>query len=272
MRVRLNRTVRIGLKVLVVAAPFVLAANMAVSSTLNRLSAEFQNPGEISTNATAAPSPVPLGAPGGMVVYDKTLNIPSGVAYITFSAQGDTHQLFSGLNPIPATGSALLMTASLTDAAGNVTVCQPMAGAKGATLVQAPWMTLLKLPDGETSPNNCDDGGGGVADCHDNAFMFSCCALVTCPHVAGGGGGDAKRGKVKNFDGSGGGGDNGGNGGCPQDVKISMASSNGAIVFYEDSTIYIDQSSNGGGGFCSSVGTEPHTAPTPTPKPDGDGD
>jgi hypothetical protein len=271
MRVRLNRTVRIGLKVLVVAAPFLLAANMAVSSTLNRLSAEFQNAGgEISTIATAAPSPVPLGAPGGTTVYDKTLNIPSGVAYITFSAQGDTHQLLDATNiPIPGTGSALLMTASLTDAAGNVTVCQPMAGAKGAALEQAPWMTLVKLPDGETSPNNCNDGGGGPADCHDNAFMFSCCALVTCPHVAGAGGGDAKRGNVKNFDGSGGG---GGNGGCPQDVKINMASSNGGRVFYEDSTIYIDQSSNGDGSFCSSVGTAPHTAPTPTPQPDGDGD
>jgi hypothetical protein len=246
---------------------------MAISSTLNRLSAEFQNSGgEISTNATAAPSPVPLGAPGGITVYDKTLNIPSGVAYITFSAQGDTHQLFdSSNNPIPGTGAALLMTASLTDAAGNVTVCQPMAGAKGAALEQAPWMTLLKLPDGETPANNCDDGGGGVADCHDNAIMFSCCALVTCPRTGGGGGGDAKKlGKVRNFDGSGGGGS--GNGGCPQDVKINLASSNGAFVFYEDSTIYIDQSSNGDGSFCSSVGTAPHTAPTPTPQPDGDGD
>jgi len=270
MRVRLNRTVRIGLKVLVVAAPFVLAANMAISSTLNRLSAEFQNAGgEISTVATAAPSPVPLGAPGGTTVYDKTLNIPSGVAYITFSAQGDTHELLDATNaPIPGTGSAMLMTASLTDAAGNVTVCQPMAGAKGAALVQAPWMTLLKLPDGETS-NNCNDGAGGPADCHDNAFMFSCCALVTCPRGTGGGGGDAKHGGVKNFDGSGGG---SGNGGCPQDVKINMASSNGGRVFYEDSTIYIDQSSNGDGSFCSSVDTLPHTAPTPTPKPDDNGD
>jgi len=132
MRVRSNRKIWIGLKVLVVAAPLLLATKIAFSSSLNRLSAEFQNAGgEIFTNATAAPSPAPVGAPGGTVVYDKTLNIPSGVAYITFSAQGDTHQIFdANNNPIPGTGSALLMTASLTDAAGNVTVCQPMAGAK----------------------------------------------------------------------------------------------------------------------------------------------
>jgi hypothetical protein len=271
MRVRSNRKIWIGLKVLVVAAPLLLATKIAFSSSLNRLSAEFQNAGgEIFTNATAAPSPAPVGAPGGTVVYDKTLNIPSGVAYITFSAQGDTHQIFdANNNPIPGTGSALLMTASLTDAAGNVTICQPMAGAKGAALEQAPWMTLLKLPDGETSPNNCNDGGGGVSDCHDNALMFSCCALVTCPGgIVKGGDAKAKLGKGKTSDGSGG----GSSSGCPQDVKISMASSNGAFVFYEDSTIYIDQSSNGDGTFCSSVGTGPHAAPTPTKTPDEDGD
>jgi len=43
------------------------------------------------------------------------------VASITFSAQGDTHQLFDSSNaPIPGTGAALLMTASLTDAAGTL--------------------------------------------------------------------------------------------------------------------------------------------------------
>src|SRR5258708_11209446 len=129
------------------------------SSTVQRVSAEFQNAqGEISTLAPPAPSPVPPGAPGGSVVYDKTLTVPPGVAYITFSAQGDTHQLFDAGNaPIPGTGAALLMTASLTDAAGNVSICQPMAGARGARLVKAPGVTVLKLPDGATSPTHCDD-------------------------------------------------------------------------------------------------------------------
>jgi len=90
-------------------------------------------------------------------------------------------------------------------------------------------MTLVKLPDGETSANNCDDGGGGPADCHDNAVSFSCCAVLS-----------------------------GGAGGNNRDVKINMASSNGGTVFYEDSTIYIDRSPNAGGGFCQSVGTAPH--------------
>ncbi len=231
MRVRLSRYARVGGKALIIAAPLVLAANIAFPAALDRLSAEFQSGKEISTVATPAAAPVP-GAIGGTVVYDKTLSIPPGVAYITFSAQGDTHELFTNdpntPTAIPGTGAALLMSASITDAAGNVTICQPMASAGGSALVQDPWMTLIKLPDGG-APNNCNDGGGGPADCHDNAFSFSCCAIL-----AGGGGGNSR------------------------DVKITMASSNGGRVFYEDSTIYIDRGPNAGGSFCQSVGTGPH--------------
>jgi hypothetical protein len=222
MRDRISRYARVGSKVLIFAAPLLLAASVAFPAALDRLSAEFQSPGEISTITT------PAG--GGVVVYDKTLNIPPGVAYITFSAQGDTHQQLDPITgaDVPGTGAALLMSASITDAAGNVTICQPMATAGGAALFGAPWMTLVKLPDGE-APNNCNDGAGGPADCHDNAFSFSCCALLA-----------------------------GGRGGISRDVKISMASSNGGRVFYEDSTIYIDRGPNPDGGFCQAVGTGPH--------------
>ena len=174
------------------------------------------------------------------MVYDKTLQIPKGVAYITFSAQGDTHGLFDpAAGYIPGTGAALLMSASVTYTAGNVTVCSPMATAGGSAEFGAPWMTLLKLPDGETGPNNCNDGGGGPADCHDNAFSFSCCALVTDARGAPGAPGVP---------------------GNIHDVKITMASSNGGEVYYEDSTIYIDQGDSGGAkdGFCKGVGTAPH--------------
>ena len=229
MRKRISTYARIASKVLIFAAPLMLAASVAISGGLQRLSAEFQAPGEITTTTT------PAG--GGVVVYDKTLQIPKGVAYITFSAQGDTHEIFdvASASFIPGTGAALLMSASITDAAGNVTVCQPMASAGGSALFGAPWMTLLKLPDGEGA-NNCNDGNGGPADCHDNAFSFSCCALVNDVKGAPGGPPNTK------------------------DVKITMASSNGGQVFYEDSTIYIDQSDSGGGkdGLCRSVGTGPH--------------
>lgn len=230
MRDRISRYARVGSKALILAAPLLLAASVVIAGGLERLSAEFQSGGEISTTATPAAVPT-AGAPGGIVVYDKTLQIPKGVAYITFSAQGDTHQLpdgFGGL--IPGSGAALLMSASITDAAGNVTVCSPMATAGGAAEFGAPWMTLMKLPDGEADGNNCNDGSGGPQDCHDNAFSFSCCALVS----------DAKG--VPN--------------GNSKDVKINLASSNGGQVFYEDSTIYIDKTDDKAG--CQSVGTGPH--------------
>jgi hypothetical protein len=151
------------------------------------------------------------------VVYDKKLSIPFNVAYITFSAQADTHG-----------GAALLMSASITDADGSTTVCQPMATAGGSAEFGGPWMTLLKLPTDADNPadvNNCNDGAGGSADCHDNSIIFSCCALL----------------KPSN---------------TPRDVQIRLASSNGSAVFYQDSTVNIDALA--GRGYCQQVGTAPH--------------
>ena len=186
-----------------------------VATALHRLSAEFQNkaPGSVGGEVITS-----AGVPG-VVVYDKTLSIPFPVAYITFSAQGDTHG-----------GSALLMTASVKNADGTKTTCQPMANAGGAALIGAPWMTLMKLPtDGSGGANNCNDGGGGSADCHNNAFSFSCCVLTT-PAASGA---------------------------TTQDVQIKMASSDGTNqVFYEDSTIYIDASSDP--TLCTGVSTAAH--------------
>jgi hypothetical protein len=124
------------------------------------------------------------------------------------------------------------MSASVTDSNGT-TVCSPMATAGGAALFGAPWMTLLRLPTNPTvdsggTPNNCKDGAGGSADCHDNNIFFSCCVLLNPANNNS------------------------------RDVQISMASSNGGTVFYENSTIYIDRGPNAGGGFCQSVGTAPH--------------
>jgi hypothetical protein len=219
MRERIRRFARIGSRVLMLAVPVLLVASLGFSAALERLSAEFQSQSEIATTATPIGVGTP-GFPGGAVVYDKTLNIPPGVAYISFSAQADTHD-----------GAALLMSASVTDANGT-TVCQPMATAGGAALFGAPWMTLLKLPtDADwNSDNNCNDGGGGSADCHDNNIFFSCCVLVS-PTVSGS---------------------------TSRDVQIRLASSNGGTVFYEDSTIYIDRGPNAGGGFCKQVDTSPH--------------
>jgi hypothetical protein len=125
---------------------------------LQRLSSDFQNGGEASTIEPA----LPLGA-GGMVTYQKTLTIPTdvNVIYVTFSAQGDVHN-----------GTTLAMNASV-----NNVLIQPLltfVGGGGNTV--SGWYSLLKLP---AAGANCNDGGGGPADCHDNTIYFSGCARVT---------------------------------------------------------------------------------------------
>jgi hypothetical protein len=145
-----------------------LAAGPLSADPLNRLSADFQNntsvggSGEISTSAP----------PPGIIVYTKAVNrfSPSGAQfntlYVTFSAQADVHN-----------GSALLMQASV-----DGTFCQPLLGQTdiggGGGLTVPFWYTLLNVP-APTASTNCDNGGGGTGDCHDNTIYFSCCAKLT---------------------------------------------------------------------------------------------
>jgi hypothetical protein len=201
------------------------AALLLADSPPRRLSAEFQNStsvggeefGEVFTNAAA----LPAGA-GGTVVYSKTLRLPADVdvLYITFSGQGDTHN-----------GSALLMNASV-----DGTLIQPLLGQTlpggGGTHVQTGWYTLLHVPAATLGGvTNCNDGGGGPADCHDNTIYFSGCARV-----------DAKPTK-------------------PVTVTIKLADLPGGdnnFAFYERATIYIDGQHDSDGSLCQAVGTSPH--------------
>src|SRR6266852_4117761 len=141
MNVHMKSIILRGLTMLALSAVLIAGAvTWANAAPLHRLAADFQNNtsvgggGEIFTSSTPGS--------GGKLVYSRTLSIPFGVVYITFSAQGDTHN-----------GSALLMKASVTDDASvTETSCEPLAGQT--------------------------DGGGGTADCHDNTIMFSCCAQI----------------------------------------------------------------------------------------------
>ena len=200
----------------------------AAGTTLQRLVADFQNttslglPDEITTTAPPTGTPVnPATTPvtaGGNLAYTKSVAIPFPVTYITFSAQGDGHL-----------GTALLMQATVTDSSGATTICQPLSGQTGpggggANLFPQ-WYTLLHLPDAGAAVANCNDGGGGSADCHDNTISFSCCALVTPD-----------------------------SGASTHSVNIGLASSTGGNVFYERSTIYVDGSPNPGGNLCAGHG------------------
>ena len=223
MNLKSYRGIEKGLKA--IALPMLLAgASAGIAQAdgggLHRLVADYQNStslgptGEIFTNA----KPLPNGA-GGTVTYTKSVQIPDNTVFITFSGQGDAHE-----------GSALLMSASVTDASGAVTVCQPLAGQTdvggGGSHLQTGWYTLLHLPDAGSAVTNCNDGGGGSADCHDNAISFSCCVQVK-PDITEH--------------------DDHKDGAAPTNhtVNISLANSDGALSFYERSTIYIDSAQSG---------------------------
>jgi hypothetical protein len=201
-----------------------LSSGLPAASFLQRLSAEFQNSdslgpsGEIFTNAPA----LPAGA-GGVVVYDKTLKLKNDidVLYITFSGQADTHD-----------GSALLMTAMV-----NGRLIEPLAGQDesggGGPYVQTGWYTLSHLPAG-VGVQNCNDGGGGTADCHDNTIYFSGCFNL--------GPNDDERARVQ--------------------IKLaSLPVGADGIAFYERATIYIDGQRQGDDDrlpLCKGVDTRPH--------------
>jgi len=197
------------------------------ATNLRRIVSEFQNNhtvggvGEISTTAAAT-----AGGTGGTPVYTKTFTIPNDVdvLYVTFSAQGDTHR-----------GSALLMNAAV-----NGTLIQPLAGQTGigggGPHVQTGWYTLLILPTTSTDPftpaNNCNDGEGGTADCHDNTIYFSGCINIGHHDPT-----------------------------APFTVVIKLANLPGGDAntsFYERSTIYIDGQKDTKGDLCNGVGTGPH--------------
>jgi hypothetical protein len=200
----------------------------AAGTTLQRLVADFQNttsivlPDEIVTTAPPTATPVDASTTpvtsGGNLAYTKPVSIPFPVVYITFSAEADEHS-----------GTALLMQATVTDSSGNITICEPLSGQSGpgggGPNLFPHWYTLLHLPDAGAAVANCNDGGGGSADCHDNAISFSCCAAVTPD-----------------------------SGGSTHSVNIGLASSTGGEVYYERSTIYVDGSPNPGGNLCTGHG------------------
>src|SRR5713226_5994518 len=120
MDVHMKSAIFRGLTMLALSVALIAGAvTWANAAPLHRLAADFQNNtsvgggGEIVTTLTPGS--------GGKLVYSRTLSIPFGVVYITFSAQADTHN-----------GSALLMKASVKDdAATTETACEPLAGQSG---------------------------------------------------------------------------------------------------------------------------------------------
>lgn len=61
----------------------------------------------------------------------------------------------------------------------NGALCRPESAVTGIDKAPAGWITLVKIPtDASGVLNNCNDGGGGTADCHDNAIAYSWCTVL----------------------------------------------------------------------------------------------
>lgn len=159
--------------------------------------------GEFATTADAA------AGGGGSTFYDQTVVTPPGAntLYITLSSQGDTHD------------GAALEVLCLVDGIA----CNPN-GAGAADAAPEGWVTLNKEPVPDGDAINCDDGGGGAGDCHDNTVAYRWCArlpVVRFPAL--------------------------------RNVQLRLASSDGvSVVFIENATTSVD-ANVGPGGVCAVV-------------------
>ncbi len=156
---------------------------------------------EFFTTVTAVngPNPTTPGNPDGALFYRKKVTVQrtSNILYVSIYTTGDSHD-----------GAALWLSCRV-----NSAFCRP---ATPVAVDKSPsgWIALLKLPQDVQTPsgaNNCNDGGGGSADCHDNAVTYQWCVPVR--------------------------------GGSAVLVDLKMATSKaGSSVFIEKGHVYIDSS------------------------------
>ncbi len=118
--------------------------------------------------------------------------------YITFVASADSHG-----------GARVLMKGEVDGEA--------CTGGPGATPTAPGWQSINMMPAGGANAN-CNNGGGGPGDCHDNSVIYTCCRNVQKPG--------------------------------PHTVALSMASGGpSGTVFFEQAHVYVD-STKTEPGFC----------------------
>jgi len=130
-----------------------------------RKSAEFRN----FDLAADPPETVDLfGTVPGALLYTKTLlsKIGESELYLTVSAAGDTH------------GGARLLIGCFVDGPpyDATTACNP--GTAGASAKPPGYVVLQKIPAAIGGSSNCNEGGGGAADCHDNGIYYTWCTNI----------------------------------------------------------------------------------------------
>ncbi len=119
--------------------------------------------GECATGAPAGPS---AAVPGGVSCFGTTQFVPgsANVLRVTWSTAGDSHN-----------GAAVRLACRIRPASTGVwSFCNPT----GFGAAPGDYITKNKLPAGGTGATNCNDGGGGDGDCHDNSIEQTWCVPI----------------------------------------------------------------------------------------------
>jgi hypothetical protein len=206
----MKRYVRSFVSAVLAGISMVVAVPPVAAGVLYRVSSdELFFTSECTTSLVGNPinaAGIPTSAPGGLACFSKTVTVPAGVRslYVTITTTGDTH------------GGAALRLACLVDGLACVT--------NNGTADASPtgWITLHKLP---VAPGvtNCNNGGGGNGDCHDNSVAYQWCKRIALNEDLA----------------------------TAHPVQIRLATSiAGQSAFIEKASIYVD-ANVGGGGNCS---------------------
>lgn len=192
-----------------IAALTLAGAGAKANPNYERLAAaQFKFDGtEFATATTAVNFP---GQPDGALFFRGrvTPEPDSNVLFVSFYATGDEHG-----------GAKSWFSCRLNGA--------PCRTSPPFAVDEAPngWITLHHLPASPPT-TNCNDGGGGPGDCHDNGIAYQWC--VPIPKA-----------------------------GAPLTVDLRMATSNpGTLVFIEKGHVFIDAANMRGESRCAPAATE----------------
>ena len=139
---------------------FALASQTQAGKPWHSVTAARDFTGECSTTAAAT---AVAAAPGGVSCFSTTNFVPgsANMLRIIWSTTGDTHG-----------GAALQLGCVITSSLGTV-FCNPA----GTGAAPGTYITKNKLPV-PSAASNCNDGGGGDADCHDNSVNQIWCVPI----------------------------------------------------------------------------------------------
>ncbi len=157
----LSRIPRIG-SIVAVLTLLAVATSLEAGKPWHSVMADSDFVGECFTTALAGPS---AAIPGGTSCFGTTQFVPNSanVLRVTWSTAGDSHD-----------GASVRLACRIRPASTGVwSWCNPT----GSGAAPGDYITKNKVPSG-TGATNCNDGGGGDGDCHDNSIEVTWCVPI----------------------------------------------------------------------------------------------